>query len=76
MNVQRNIEMRSCTHCCSGKATGITQPECVFLAFGILHAMRVRYIITRGLLRSTKSFHFFHKRLAFRKQVTEQKQVF
>jgi len=29
--VQRNIEVRPCNHCCSGKAMSITQPECVYL---------------------------------------------
>jgi len=29
--VQRNIEVRSCNHCCSGNAASITQPECVCL---------------------------------------------
>jgi len=29
MYVQRNIEVRSCNHCCSGKAVSITQRECV-----------------------------------------------
>ena len=28
--VWRNIEARSCNHCCSGKATSITYSECVF----------------------------------------------
>ena len=31
MYVQHNIDVRSCNHCCSGKAIGITQPECVCL---------------------------------------------
>jgi len=31
MHVQRNIEARSCDHCCSGKAISITQLECVCL---------------------------------------------
>jgi len=29
--VKRNITARSCRHCCSGKAIGITQPYCGYL---------------------------------------------
>jgi len=36
--VWRNIEARSCSHCCSGKAMSIAQPGCVFVALGIQHA--------------------------------------
>jgi hypothetical protein len=42
-HVQRNIEARSCNHCCSGKAISITHSECVFVALGIQHAMRMHY---------------------------------
>jgi hypothetical protein len=45
MYVQRNIEARSCNHCCSGKTMGITRPEFVSVALGIQHAMRMRLII-------------------------------
>jgi len=31
MYVQSNIEAHSCNNCCSGKATNITQTECVCL---------------------------------------------
>jgi len=35
MYVYRNIDTRSCNHCCSGKAISITYPECVFVALVI-----------------------------------------
>ena len=45
MYVQRNIEARSRNHCCSGKSVRITDSECVFVALGNEHALRVRHII-------------------------------
>jgi hypothetical protein len=45
MYVYRNIEARSCDHCCSGKAMSVTYSECVSLALGIQHAMRIRHFI-------------------------------
>jgi hypothetical protein len=41
MYVLRNIEARSCYHCCSGKLVCITHSECVFCSLCIQHAMRV-----------------------------------
>jgi len=45
MYVQRNIEARSCEHCCSGKAIIITYSEFVFVVFAIQHEMRMSRII-------------------------------
>jgi len=45
MYVLRNIEARSFNHYCSGKATGITYSECVFVALGIQNALCMRRII-------------------------------
>jgi len=42
VHVQRNIEVRSCNHCCGGKARSITCPECVFAALATQHAKRMR----------------------------------
>ena len=55
--VRRNIEVRLCNHCCSGKAMSITQPECVFVALGIQNEMRMYHIVVCGLPCSTIFFH-------------------
>jgi hypothetical protein len=57
MYVQRNIEARSCNHCCSGKARSMTYPECVFVAFAVQHATRMRHLVICGLSCSTIFFH-------------------
>ena len=43
--VQRNIKTLSRNHCCSVKAISITYSECVSVALGIQHAMRMCRII-------------------------------
>ena len=55
----RNIEVRSCSHCCSGKAITISYSECVFVALGIQHANACapHYIVICGLSVSTFFFH-------------------
>ena len=57
--VERNIEARSCNHCCSGKAMSVTYYECVSIALGIQH---VFYEITnRCSYMQSILFHcYFH----------------
>jgi len=57
MYVLRNIVVRSCNQCCSGKGMSITYCECVFVALGTHHAMRMRHIAICDLPRSTVFFH-------------------
>ena len=59
MDYKRNIKARSCNNCCSGKAINITYAECVFVALGIHHAMRMRHIAICGLSGYTTFFHIF-----------------
>ena len=54
---KHNIEARSCNHCWSGKAISITYCECVFVALGIQHAMRMRHTVICRLPVSTVFFH-------------------
>ena len=58
MYVQRNNEARSLNRCCSGRAMSITYSECVFVALGIQHAMRMRHIVICGLPGCTLFFNF------------------
>ena len=57
MYAQRNVEARSCNHCCFGKAISITYSKSVFVALGIQHAMRTCRIVICGLSSSKIFFH-------------------
>ena len=54
---KRNFKARSCNRCCYGKAISIIHSEYMFIAFLILHAMRMCRIVVCGLSRSTLFFH-------------------
>jgi hypothetical protein len=53
----RYIPASLCNHCCCGKAISIAYSECVLVALGIQHAMRMRPIVICGLSGSTLFFH-------------------
>jgi len=57
MYLQRNIEARLCNFCCSGEAISTTYPECVFVALGIQHTMRMRHFVICGQSGYTIAFH-------------------
>jgi hypothetical protein len=75
MYVKRKIEMRSCSHCCSGKVMNITWYVCVFIALGSQQAMRMRQIVICGMSGSTAFFHIISQtaRFFWGKKVTENK---
>jgi BarA-like signal transduction histidine kinase len=73
--VERNIEARSCSHCCSGKAISVTYSECVSLPLGIQHAMRISHFILSS--EACPSVQYFstlsHKRHDLRKALLNTK---
>jgi len=78
MNVQRNIEERSRSHCRRGKSKSITYSECVFAALVILQSKPMRRIILSPV--ANLSLPYFstlsHKRQDFRENLLNIKCVF
>ena len=68
--LQHNIGARSRNHCCRRKTLSITYSECVSVALGIRHAVRLRVIILSAL--TCRALQYFttssHKRHDFRRK--------
>ena len=60
------MQVRSRSHYCSGKAINITYSECVLVALGTQHEMRVRHTVICGLPASTTFFHIISNTTRFR----------
>jgi hypothetical protein len=56
VSIFANNDARSRVHCCSGKAISITYSECVSVASGIQHAMRMRHNVIYDLSGTTIFF--------------------
>jgi hypothetical protein len=75
MHIQCNIEVRSCNHCCCGKAVNITYSEFVFITFAIQHEILVcmHHIVTCGLSGYTIFFHIISQMTLFLIKVNQYK---
>jgi len=80
-SVFKNKQDRQCTYnvtfkadspnnYCRGKSISITYSECVFVALGILHAMRMRRIILSPVVCPAVQYFYtlFHKRQDLREK--------
>jgi hypothetical protein len=74
MYVQRKIETRSCNHCCRVKAISITYSECVSIALGVQHAVRMRYDL--GNSDCAKFSTVSHKRHDFRREKDTEHKIY
>jgi len=63
---ERNIEARTCNHCCSEKSITMTYSESVFVALGIQLAMRMCHNVLSGVSGCTIFSTISHKRHDFR----------
>ena len=73
MYVQRNIEARTCNHCCSGQGISITYSERMFIAFGIQLQCACVILSSVACLDLQYFSTLSYKQRDFRKQFIEYK---
>ena len=76
MYVEHKDVALSSNRCCSGKAMTITYCECVFVALGIQHAMRIGHIVICGLTALQSCSTLCHKRHDLKEKLLNTKCVF
>ena len=75
MYVSRYTEGRPRNHCCRGKEISIAYSECVFVALGIEHAMRMRRIILSYVACLDVTHFFLFSTLSHKRQVFRHKKL-
>ena len=69
MHLERNIELLSCNHFCSGEAMSVTYSESAFVTSGTQHALPMLHIVICGLPSSTTIFpHYLINGTIFEKK--------
>jgi hypothetical protein len=73
MYVYRSVQARSFNRCCSGKTVNITYCECMFVAVGTRHLVRIRHIVISDLSRCTVFPYYLIKGTIFENKIFEPK---
>ena len=74
MYVHLNIEARSCSHCCSGKAINVRHSECVFVALVTQHAVQCAWALLSSV--AGPALHYFSTLSDKRQDFQERKKCY
>jgi hypothetical protein len=72
MHVRHYIEVRSRNRLCNGKSISITNSECVSVALGIKHAMRMRHFVIVACPAVPYFTHYLINSRTFQKRYSTQ----